>query len=315
MRTDYKIGIAMVLFVAGVIVVYNVFSPNAQLQDIRAQQTPVESASTSPTPAEGSFYSRQDERDESVIPGLGDGFVARRANDGNGGNEPEESAGRQDSAARGDAPAGDAGAPQDRGGDRKIDAVAADDSGAAQDTAVRGDSNESPGAAEASWPSGQRIYVVRAGDSGFWTVAQNVYGHGKYWHLVARANPTADSNALRAGQKLKIPPLPRPGRSRRKVSLAGRIVTEGSGVKYYYVQPGDRGFWGVSERAYADGKYWAVIARANPKANSSKLRVGQKLILPPLPSAASTPHTAAGAGAARSAPGPRVSDGDVPTFD
>lgn len=52
-------------------------------------------------------------------------------------------------------------------------------------------------------------YVVRAGDAGFWAIAEKVYGDGRYWPLIAKANPSVDANALRPGQKLIIPPPPK----------------------------------------------------------------------------------------------------------
>lgn len=61
-------------------------------------------------------------------------------------------------------------------------------------------------------PGGRmKRYRVKRGDAGFWAVAKNAYGNGKYWALVAKANPNTPSNALRVGQVLIIPPLPAPG--------------------------------------------------------------------------------------------------------
>jgi len=52
-----------------------------------------------------------------------------------------------------------------------------------------------------------QIYRVKEGDNGFWGIATDVYGHGQYWPLIARANPGVDANQLRLGQELIIPPL------------------------------------------------------------------------------------------------------------
>jgi hypothetical protein len=42
-------------------------------------------------------------------------------------------------------------------------------------------------------------YVVKKGDTGFWLVAERAYGpgKGKYWPLIAKANPNVDTNRLR----------------------------------------------------------------------------------------------------------------------
>ena len=57
--------------------------------------------------------------------------------------------------------------------------------------------------------NGGRVYVVQKDDLGFWTIAEKIYGDGKHWRLIADANPGVDVEKLRAGQKLKIPPLPK----------------------------------------------------------------------------------------------------------
>ncbi len=74
------------------------------------------------------------------------------------------------------------------------------------------DSLNAPGNVEANV---SRTYTVKPGDAGFWGIAEKVYGEGRYWQLIARANPNTDSNALRVGQKLSIPPL-------RKAPVAGK---------------------------------------------------------------------------------------------
>jgi LysM repeat protein len=50
-------------------------------------------------------------------------------------------------------------------------------------------------------------YVVKQGDS-FWSIAQTVYGNGKYYNLIVQANAGAEGKPLQPGQKLKIPPAP-----------------------------------------------------------------------------------------------------------
>lgn len=152
-------------------------------------------------------------------------------------------------------------------------------------------------------------YVVRSGDNGFWIIAERVYGpgKGKYWTLIQRANPTADTNALREGQMLKIPSLPsiatrRPSAATRRADY-GRVISNTDGKRTYVVAEGEAGLWGVSEKVYGKGIYWEHIQRANPKARPSALRPGMKLIIPPLPKTApqrdSTTTTIRPAGTAR----------------
>lgn len=64
----------------------------------------------------------------------------------------------------------------------------------------------------------------------------------------------------------------------------------------YTVQENDAGFWGVAAKVYGDGSKWPLIARANPDAESTRLRVGQTLRIPAVEdSAAATPRPSADA--------------------
>ena len=127
----------------------------------------------------------------------------------------------------------------------------------------------------------KRTYVVQKGDRGFWGIAQKEYGDGKYWPLIAKANPNADSNALRAGQRLIIPPKPAPGprtlQPTRREPVAAAAGTSGT----YVVVKGDNGFWDVAKKMYGNGKYWRLISSANPGVESGALQPGQRLIIPP----------------------------------
>jgi nucleoid-associated protein YgaU len=62
-----------------------------------------------------------------------------------------------------------------------------------------------PPAAAATGGGGEKVYVVQAGD-GWWSIARKEYGDGKYWEELRKANPQIQGN-LKAGQKIKIPPL------------------------------------------------------------------------------------------------------------
>ncbi|MFP4104447.1 MAG: right-handed parallel beta-helix repeat-containing protein [Phycisphaerae bacterium] len=53
-----------------------------------------------------------------------------------------------------------------------------------------------------------RSYVIAEGDS-FWKIAKKVYGNGRYWPLIAKANPGVDPTKLQVGQTLTIPPKPK----------------------------------------------------------------------------------------------------------
>ena len=132
-----------------------------------------------------------------------------------------------------------------------------------------------------------RTYTVMKGDAGFWAVSEKAYGEGKYFYVIARANPDADTNALLPGQKLTIPPL-RKGPRPAPIPPVRRVRPD-SGETLYTVREGDQGFWAVSKKVYEHGKYYQRIAEANPGIDPRRLRAGQTLIVPPLRTATTAP--------------------------
>ncbi len=148
--------------------------------------------------------------------------------------------------------------------------------------------------------AGQSTYAVKSGDS-FWTISEKVYGSGKYSNLIKEANPKVDSGSLKVGQQLIIPP--KPVSATTQPAGAGAVVPVGvptsrpvgfaggasmpdpvlkAGEEVYVVQPGDSGFWGIAQKKYGDANLLSAIAKANPSVDASRLRVGQKLVIPSL---------------------------------
>ena len=180
-------------------------------------------------------------------------------------------------------------------------------------------------------PAGSREYIVEKGDQGFWNIAQKVYGSGLQWTLIAKANPGCDSNNLKVGQKLTIPPAeignapakpaaPAPGPASAPVAPTPAASLKAGGT--YTVKQGDTGLWGIAQTVYGDGQYYTLIEAANPAEDSKRLRVGQKLVIPPLtesskasvsaprPAAVSTPARG-GSGTAK----PAAATDGKPVFD
>jgi len=176
------------------------------------------------------------------------------------------------------------------------------------------------GPAAFSYP--EKTYTVKDGDNGFWTVSKNAYGDGKYWALIAKANPQADSDRLAVGQVLKVPALAvetaRATGADTTTTSAGQVRTEADGKRYYTVKDGDAGFWTVAAKAYGNGKHWALIAQANPNMVSARLRKGQKLLVPALPASESSPTRTPAALGRTLNPGEKwytVVDGDAGFWD
>jgi nucleoid-associated protein YgaU len=129
--------------------------------------------------------------------------------------------------------------------------------------------------------TGERVYTVAEGDAGFWGIAQNVYGNGKYWPLIQRANRDVEPTALQPGQQLIIPPLPEDAGTRNATRSGPPRPTGAAGPGKYVVQPGDAGFWGIAQNVYGNGNLYPALERANPDVNPRSLRVGQVINVPP----------------------------------
>jgi nucleoid-associated protein YgaU len=150
-------------------------------------------------------------------------------------------------------------------------------------------------------------YTVQKGDLGYWMIAEKVYGPGmgKHWPRIAEAN-NVDTGKLRPGMVLKIPSLP--SETARASTSAGGLTASraeveanygktisSNGRREYVVGPDDStGFWGISQKVYGAGKYASLLQNANPGVDSTKLRAGMRLNVPPKPAESTTP-TRAGA--------------------
>jgi len=136
--------------------------------------------------------------------------------------------------------------------------------------------------ATATAPAGRgRVYVVKEGDDGFWAISKEVYGAGKHWELIRDANPDADTNALRPGQELVIPPLPAP----EPQEIAREDLPTGAppGSDTYVVKDGDS-YWKIAEGLYGRGDYFYLLEQANG-IDAGNLRPGMVLVVPPRPEA------------------------------
>jgi len=129
---------------------------------------------------------------------------------------------------------------------------------------------------------GKDYYTVQDGDKGYWGIAARpgVYGDGRKWDLIQKANPGAEPSRLRVGQELVIPPLPAgAGATTRPVPIALTPSTRPAGSSMYTVKQGDS-LATIAKARYGTEAVWHEIAKANPSADPAHLRIGQELVLP-----------------------------------
>jgi len=302
MRTDYKIAIAVALFL---IVMGGIYFGLRQ------------PATTGPDGPEDAIAAKDAGKDEDINVtdrgggadlGTTDGTADTGADTGTDSGDADtgdstagktkssdpfvdltiDSGGAKGLPGAGKSLSGDEVKPPDAGADgglaslKPLKGPALDDPGL-DDTGLKTDSSDAGGLGELSISDKPRVYVVKEGDLGFWYIAKNVYGDGRHWKLIRDANPGADSNSLRRGQKLTIPPLPKLApEAKRPLTDEGPLVDPEHGGQIYVVQKGDAGFWGIAQKVYWHGKHWPRIAEANPNVNPKALRIGQRLRIPPL---------------------------------
>jgi peptidoglycan DL-endopeptidase LytF len=139
---------------------------------------------------------------------------------------------------------------------------------------------------------GKDYYVVQRDDQGYWGIAAKaaVYGDGRRWDIIAKANPSVDPARLQVGQELVIPPLVRAADTTpRPASLS---TTRPAGAhELYTIKSGDN-LESIAKAKYGDGTLWKDIAKANPGLDPSRLRIGQEIVVPPAADHRATATTA-----------------------
>lgn len=122
------------------------------------------------------------------------------------------------------------------------------------------------------------------------------------------ANPVRDAmremntRAQQAVGASKPAPSPTPPTTASSPAEPPRPAQPPPAAETYEVKEGDL-LWTIAEKKYGDGRLHELIAKANNISDPSRLRIGQKLVLPPKPS-----------GEAAAAPVPPVTDGGQRTY-
>ena len=132
-------------------------------------------------------------------------------------------------------------------------------------------------------------YTVRSGDN-FEKIAKRVLGDPKYAMVIARANPLQDPSKLRVGQTIRIPLDPTNIQGRTKLTNESENETNAEPTPptiEYTVRKGDT-LSGIAKSFYGSIRYTNFLFNANKDRLRSEddLKLGQVLLIPPLPTEA-----------------------------
>lgn len=123
-------------------------------------------------------------------------------------------------------------------------------------------------------------YTIKSGDT-LEGIARTHLGDGQKWRLITAANPGLNPNALKPGQRIKLP-----AGSDAKVAdvpAAGVGAKVSAASNTYTVQKGDT-LVAIARKFYGSDAEWKRILEANSsllKGNASALQPGMKLSIPP----------------------------------
>ncbi len=147
-------------------------------------------------------------------------------------------------------------------------------------------------------PSQPLIHYVKTGES-LWQIAQQYYGNGEFWRVVAQANPKAvgSNGSVRVGVRLVVPNKAalstRPGDPRASAdrqnpsrlpvqSATPQTGATASSERFYTVQANDS-LSKIAADVLGEPDRWEDIYNANRKVldHPDQLKVGQRLTIPP----------------------------------
>jgi nucleoid-associated protein YgaU len=143
-------------------------------------------------------------------------------------------------------------------------------------------SSAAPAQAPSSTP---RTHRVQSGESPY-SIAQSIYGNGKYYKLILAANPKVDPHHLRIGQVLTIPEL---RDSDKSAGISSARATPSAAIdpsNQYTVASGDT-LDSISRKLYGNAAFVDKLYQLNKSligADENVLKVGWVLKLPQPPS-------------------------------
>ncbi|MEM7200503.1 MAG: LysM peptidoglycan-binding domain-containing protein [Planctomycetota bacterium] len=123
-------------------------------------------------------------------------------------------------------------------------------------------------------PTVLRTYTVQRGDT-FESIAIKVLKGRKHMAELQRLNPDVKPKKMRPGHVLKLPVLSAPGST-------DAAATRPASWREYVVKKGDNA-WDIADAVYGKPELAAHILQANGINDPKKLKVNQRLKIPPRP--------------------------------
>ncbi|HHH76173.1 MAG TPA: LysM domain-containing protein, partial [Phycisphaerae bacterium] len=137
---------------------------------------------------------------------------------------------------------------------------------------------------------GWKTHKVASGDL-LGTIAQKYLGSQRHWEDIVKANPGINPNNLKINSVLRIPPPPKTASPTS--SDGATSATLPAGWKLHKIASRET-LELIAKKYYDRGSQWDVIAKANPKIDPNRLRIGTQIRIPPKPETKSTAPTTGG---------------------
>lgn len=159
----------------------------------------------------------------------------------------------------------------------------------------------------------QVYYTVEKGDS-LYKISRKMYGNGKYYARIEKANLDINPDDIEPGVKIIVPALGKKKQitpdttlaTETKTHLTPETTTAPSGPDTYTIKKGDN-LESIARAIYGDPNLWGAIKKANPGINPKRLKIGQKITIPETPrapeEAETTPATTSSEGTYTIQPG------------
>ncbi len=140
--------------------------------------------------------------------------------------------------------------------------------------------DRTPSAGLANRPPLRIEHIIKTGDT-YTSIAQEWFGDGTKWTLIAKENPTVDPARLKIGQKIYLPPKDAAAAKSASGPAATPEIVPAEGELIYTVQEGDT-LSSIARQHYNDPAKWKDIYDLNRKiigSDAGALQVGTKLRL------------------------------------